>query len=208
MGYQNDIFISYARENDLRPPSGRKGWVTRFREELEYRLRTRIGNLRRPRIWWDNEGLATNQAITPEIQAQLEGSMLLLVLLSINYLESPNCKGELEHFFQHARAQGPDGLFLPGNVCRIFNILLRNYDPNWWPAELRESVAFPFCDTDEPGVLGDPTDPGSMRKRFRSQMTRLVDALEKILLYTPRRAEESPEEAPELPAVLDRKSVV
>ena len=47
-GFEHDIFISYARMDDLPPPGKEKGWVSWLFDYLEFSLSRRLGDIE---IW-------------------------------------------------------------------------------------------------------------------------------------------------------------
>jgi hypothetical protein len=92
------IFMSYARDDDLTPP-GRddlKGFVTYLDEQLRYEL-TLLGEPR-PRLWRDKRGIDPAEQFDALIAKAIEDSQLLVVTLSRNWLARPWCHRELELF--------------------------------------------------------------------------------------------------------------
>ena len=102
-----DIFISYARDDDLPPPDkpDRKGFVTFLDESVRYEFRD-LGP-ERPKIWRDTKRIADGAQFTPEIEQALKNASFLLVILSPNWMASTWCNRELETF---AKYHGPDRL--------------------------------------------------------------------------------------------------
>jgi len=92
------IFISYARNDNVRPP-GRddlKGFVTFLDEQLRYQL-MRLGDSG-PKLWRDTRRIDAAEQFDPEIAKAIAASQLLLVILSRNWVTRPWCRRELELF--------------------------------------------------------------------------------------------------------------
>jgi hypothetical protein len=131
-----DIFISYARDDDLPPPDkpDKKGFVTFLDEAVRFEFKD-LGP-ERPNIWRDTKRIADGAQFTPEIEEALKGASLLLVVLSPNWMHSAWCNRELETF---AKYHGGDGL-----RDRIVVVGKRYVDPNERPAPLQGQTGFAF----------------------------------------------------------------
>ena len=66
------IFISYARNDDLRPPDDqkKKGFVTALKDFLDYEL-TKQGEPR-PELWWDLPNVEDGDQFDPLIKKAIE----------------------------------------------------------------------------------------------------------------------------------------
>jgi len=76
-GYEQDVFISYAHVDDVpffggADPDQAAGWVTRLVRHLENFLAQQVGCAEGFRVWKDNYNLRGNDALTPEIAAELQ----------------------------------------------------------------------------------------------------------------------------------------
>src|SRR5262245_59710016 len=93
-----NIFISYARDDDLPPPDkpDRKGFVTFLDDAVRYEFKE-LGP-ERPKIWRDTKRIADGDQFTPEIEEALKSASILLVVLSPNWMASPWCRRELDAF--------------------------------------------------------------------------------------------------------------
>jgi hypothetical protein len=102
-----DIFITYARDDDLAPPDNpdRKGFATFLDESIRYQFRN-LGP-KRPTIWRDTKRISDGDQFTPEIEEALKNASLLLVVLSPNWMASKWCRRELDTF---AGYHGPDDI--------------------------------------------------------------------------------------------------
>ena len=115
-----NIFISYARDDDLPPPDkpDRKGFVTFLDEALRYEFRD-LGP-ERPKVWRDTRRIADGAQFTPEIEDALKSASVLLVILSPNWLASTWCKRELETFAKyHGRTTFPNASSSSASITSI-----------------------------------------------------------------------------------------
>jgi hypothetical protein len=131
-----DIFVSYARDDDLPPPDkpDRKGFVTFLDESIRYEFRDLGPD--RPKIWRDTKRIADGAQFTPEIEEALKQASTLLVVLSPNWMASAWCKRELDTF---AKLHGPDGLHE-----RVIVVSKRYVDPDKRPSLLQGQSGFAF----------------------------------------------------------------
>jgi TIR domain len=131
-----DIFISYARDDDLPPPDkpDGKGFVTFLHEWVGYEFRD-LGP-ERPKIWRDTKRISDGAQFTPEIEDALKQASILLVVLSPNWMASTWCKRELDTF---ATLHGPDGL-----RERIIVVGKRYIDPDKRPSLLQGQSGYAF----------------------------------------------------------------
>ena len=95
------IFLSYARDDDLLPPNlppGKQasGFVTALHNQLLYEFRNLGGE--RPELWRDIHGINRGDQFASVIETQIEQSDLLLVVLSLNWIKREWCLRELEAF--------------------------------------------------------------------------------------------------------------
>ena len=105
-GFEQDVFISYAHVDDVpffggADPDQSAGWVTRLVRHLENFLAQQIGRAEGFRVWKDNYDLRGNDALTPEIAAELRRAATFIAILSPGYLASAWCRHETRLFAQH-----------------------------------------------------------------------------------------------------------
>ena len=183
-----DIFISYARDDDLPPPDkpDKKGFVTFLDEAVRFEFKD-LGP-ERPKIWRDTRRIADGAQFTPEIEDGLKNASLLLVVLSPNWMHSSWCNRELETF---AKYHGPDGL-----RDRVVVVSKRYVDPNERPALLQGQTGFVFYvrNEDPEEIVGDIEffDRGEPRD------VRYWDKLKALAAYLVRR-KPGPPPAPAYP---------
>jgi hypothetical protein len=101
-----DIFISYARDDDVSPPDrpDKKGFVTFLDESVRYEFRDLGPN--RPKIWRDIRRISDGDQFTPELENALKEASILVVVLSPNWMASKWCNRELETFAKYHDAEG------------------------------------------------------------------------------------------------------
>ena len=79
-GYEHDVFISYAHNDNEPDREGDRGWVERFEAALTLRLLKRFG--REVAVWRDPE-LARSQRFNPVIEQAVRGSAIVLSLVAM-----------------------------------------------------------------------------------------------------------------------------
>lgn len=120
-----DLFISYAHVD--------KHWVDIFVPLLEQQVNWQVGRVKPDRIWKDNR-FASNMAVTPEIEAQLEQATCLVSVLSPGYLASKWCQYELNRFSERVGT----------NSWRIFYVELDQIAQERKPAAISELLGSRF----------------------------------------------------------------
>ena len=105
------VFISYARNDDLKPPFDETthGWVTFFWHQLRFEL-TNSG-LPEANLWLDRFEIEPTEEFTPKIEAALRDAELIIPILSENWIKRDWTHQELEKFLElHPAAN--DGIVL------------------------------------------------------------------------------------------------
>jgi TIR domain len=143
------IFISYARDDDVTPPGvpGATGFVTHLHQHLDYEFKKR--EPQRPRLWRDTEQLGDGEQFEPRLDEEINASAILLVVLSRNWMARPYCRRELESFAARWRHEGPESI-----KRRIVVVGCRHLDPNVRPSWLQGQVGFAFYSLDDPDSRG------------------------------------------------------
>jgi hypothetical protein len=155
-GYVNDVFISYAHNDDETYDESEKGWVERFVGELSVRLLKRLGE--KAQVWRDESRLQGGAKLDPALEDAIRGSAVLITLLSPSYVNSEYCAREIEWFHSEAGAS-PIGLSI-GNQTRVLPVLLYNLPEHRWPEPVQGTLAVRFHDAAE-DELGDPVPAGA-----------------------------------------------
>lgn len=184
--FKYDIFISYARVNDQRPPGHPdiKGWVTLFHEYLEKELAERFGRSGKVEIWRDTRNMGGNTVFDDEIRESIEESAIFLALTSLGYVsEESYCPKELKRF--HDKASGESYGLTIGNRHRILKLLLQNIGDGQnlgdaeWPREFQGTEGFPFHNAERREQLGRATPHDE--RLFSQQLEPLVEAIDQTL---------------------------
>jgi hypothetical protein len=123
MRFENHVFISYGRVDNITTSDEERAWVTRFHEDLAAYLSTNLG--RQAEIWRD-DWLHGNDLLENEILKQLLQTATLVSVLSKRYLVSEWCQKELEAFCRAAERNG--GLSIRDKT-RVFKVMLRPIEP-------------------------------------------------------------------------------
>ena len=177
-GFEHDIFISYARVDDLTAdPNPQQGWVSQFERHLDVALSKKVGRLNTVKLWRDTRELRGNQLFDQTIQESIQGSAVFVVLNSQGYLRSDYCRQELECFYQKAQK---DRIGLAaGDDYRIFHLLLQNIARPAWPREAGRTTGFAFHDAIEGDGDGEPLPPST--ELFRARLRAVAEAIYRTL---------------------------
>ncbi len=163
--YQHDVFVSYAHG----PKAGGKdllgNWSRQFRDQLHAHIAMNLDTKDKDRqvdVWMDTR-LARNQPLA-DIQRRVEGSALLVAIMSPFFLQGSWCADEARWFGEANRRRG-------GTLERIFVVRAKWTDETHWPPTLRDAAGHvlpgyplhtPRTDKDDPttpyGLAGTP-DP-------------------------------------------------
>ena len=150
--YTYDIFVSYARVDDLPESVTQEGWVTTLVRGLKKRLAQKLGRNDAFTLWMDYE-LAGNVPFTPEIMHTLQHSATLLLILSPGYLASKWCQQEMQTFLRTLRERTHAG-------SSVFIVERAALGEDRRPPELQELLGYRFWVVDREGrpprILGDP----------------------------------------------------
>ncbi|MBW4630037.1 MAG: hypothetical protein KME49_32135 [Brasilonema octagenarum HA4186-MV1] len=145
MGFEDDIFISYAHIDNQPLSQGQKGWISDFHRALEIRLAQLRGE--KPKIWRD-EKLQGNDYFGDTIVERFPKVVLLLSVLSPRYVRSKWCIKELQKFCEAAATNG--GVRL-AEKSRIFKIIKTPIARNEHPPEVQELLGYEFYQLDQSG---------------------------------------------------------
>src|SRR5579863_8466204 len=165
------IFVSYARNDDLPPLDGEgKGFVTTLLKHLEFHFSC-FGEPT-PVIWRDRRAIARSEQFDPIIEKGISDSQLLLVVLSNNWVHREFCRRELELFSQHWRSEGENGV-----KGRIIVVGKNHIEPNARPALLQgqEGYLFYAPDEDNPTRFREFFIRGKAREEFHERSQELAE---------------------------------
>jgi hypothetical protein len=171
--FDHDVFISYAHLDNVPDREGEKGWVEQFAQQLSVTLLKRFDE---PVDIWRDPALKRSQLFDRVIEKAVQGSGVMISLITNRYLHSEYCQQEIKWFCDKAE-QEPCGLIMDDYV-RVFPVLLYNIPPESWSDACRGASAFLFHDARGPD-FGEPLDPDS--EAFSKQLRVLVDELHTVL---------------------------
>jgi hypothetical protein len=115
--FDEDVFISYAHNDDDVFAPEQWGWVTRLHQDLEQRVRNYLGS--DVHFWRDCE-IRNNEDFTKKIFNRLMRTATFLSVLSPSFLKREWCKRELESFSGHAESNM--GILVDDERSRIFKV--------------------------------------------------------------------------------------
>ena len=179
------VFISYARDDDLAPP-GRddlKGFVTYLDEQLRYEL-TLLGEPR-PKLWRDKRRIDPGDQFDPLITKAIDESQLLVVVLSRNWLVRPWCRRELE-LFRARRANEVEA------QRRVVVAARNQVAPDQVPPLLRDQEGYLFFDLERGNEAGQEQEFFARGRVVDPRYETRVADLARYLWRAAKRFEVSP----------------
>jgi Domain of unknown function (DUF4062)/TIR domain len=136
MKFENDIFISYAHnDNKLYNTKDEEGWIDEFHRCLVTRVTEVFG--KKPVIWRDRK-LSGNDYFDKTIEDEISKSAILISVFSPPYLNSEWCIRELKKF-----CSGSEDISI-GNKSRLFKIIKYPVEKNAFPTEVQRFLGYPF----------------------------------------------------------------
>ena len=181
-GYQHDVFISYAHEDD-------REWVNRLIARLEPAIKQRLGV--KPSVWIEDEKLRASRDFSNEIPESVRSSAAFVLLPSPTYVRSRYCVDvECKVFAEtyparRARFAGKDF----ANELFAFRCPILPVDGNEHWTLFEGLTDIPFCDEADTFATGSPPFEAS----FRRLVGELVDLLKRmrnhstaVFLYPPQ----------------------
>ena len=123
---QYDVFISYARKDDVPDPDAGLGWVSGIKAEIEHSSRKETG--REYEVFFDRDRIEKFDPWADTIRSALRSSRVMLVCVSENYFASPPCKWEWDEFAMRRSRMLSAGRGSGGVVCPVFFVLAPGTD--------------------------------------------------------------------------------
>ncbi len=133
-GFENDIFISYASDNNVEVKEG-KGWVTHFRDRLEKEMRCHIG--KNFKVWMDGIDIVVGDDFKDKIIRGIEKSATLLIIMSNAYLNSDWCTMERKAFLEYVNKLKLSGIDGVSGLKRIFIVRFQDVPVSKTPEGLK-----------------------------------------------------------------------
>jgi hypothetical protein len=131
------IFVSYARNDDLPPLGEKTGFINDLYANLKQEFK-RLGP-ETPELWRDKRQIEPSDQFDPIIEQGVKDSQVLLVVLSRNWLKRPYCLRELELFAARWKAEGDAAI-----RKRIVVVAKHLVNPNDRPPLLQGQEGFTF----------------------------------------------------------------
>jgi hypothetical protein len=170
-GYENDIFISYAHNDNLSVMDFE--WVDWFHENLENLLIGKLGE--RPVIWRDRR-MDQTDLIEGLLDSRVNTSALMLVIVSPSYLKSKWCGWERKTFVENAAKRG--GLRV-ANKSRIIKVVKIHEERTVLPEELQETLGSEFLRHEQAAGRYVELDPQS--SECRQKLDALADSIKSLI---------------------------
>ncbi len=159
MTFKHDVFISYAHLDNQELVEGQKGWVANFHRALEIRVGQYLG--KEPNVWRDPK-LRGNDVFADTLITRVQGSAILISVLSPRYVRSEWTRREVNEFIKAA-----DRELSVGDKCRIFKILKTPVPLDQHPLVLKPLLGYEFFkidpETGRPRELDEIFGPGAQR---------------------------------------------
>jgi len=150
--FDEDVFISYAHNDDDVYAQESLGWVTRLHQDLEQRVRNYLGS--ETQFWRDSE-IRNNDDFTNKILRRLIKTATFLPVLSPSFLCSEWCGREVDAFAGHAANNM--GILIDDERSRIFKVEKMPVDRGALPTTMQGTKTYRFY---EP----NPAHPNRMRE--------------------------------------------
>jgi hypothetical protein len=161
--FDEDVFISYAHNDDDVYGPERSGWVAQLHQDLEQRVRSYLGA--DIRFWRDCE-IRNNDDFTNKILKRLTRTATFLSVLSPSFLQRDWCKRELEAFA--GCAEGQMGVLIDNEKSRIFKAEKTPVERNALPPVMQGTKTYRFY---EPNPA-NPQSPRELRPDFGTEFFR------------------------------------
>ena len=141
--YEDDIFISYAHNDNEALLEGQRGWIDNLHQALKKRLQVHLGA--KVEIWRDPR-LQGNDYFADALVEQIPKVAILISVLSPSYINSEWCRKEMQLF---CRIAGETGGVRIGNKARIFKVEKIGVSLDKHPPELQGMTGYQFHYLDE-----------------------------------------------------------
>jgi hypothetical protein len=178
--FDEDVFISYAHNDDDLYAQEPWGWVTRLHQDLEQRVRNYVGS--DIKFWRDCE-IRNNDDFTKKILNRLVRTATFLSVISPSFLQRDWCKRELEAFA--SRAQNDMGLLVDDERSRIFKVEKMPVERSALPPAMQGTKTYRFYEADpaQPKRVHElrPLLGGEYYRRYFEEMDELAKDIAALL---------------------------
>jgi hypothetical protein len=178
--FEEDVFISYAHNDDDRYAGEESGWVTELHHNLRQRVRNYLGA--DVRLWRDIE-IASHDDFANKIANRLAKTAMLLPVLSPSFLKREWPLRELELFVENAHREA--GLLIDGEKSRIFKVEKMPVHRDVLPSVIQGTRSYQFYrpDPNQPNRTREfrPHLGGDYKQRYFEQMDELANDIATLL---------------------------
>ncbi len=148
MGYlshfDEDVFISYAHNDDDSYPQEQRGWVAQLDEDLKKRIAVFLDG-KKPSVWRDPD-IRPNEDFEQKISTRLARTATLLSIISPSFFQRNWCIRELEEFANYAAKTF--GIRIDEEKSRIFKVEKVPVDRQTLPEHLQRTGSYKFYGPD------------------------------------------------------------
>ena len=178
--FDEDVFISYAHNDDDVFPPEQWGWVTRLHQDLEQRVRSYLGT--DVRLWRDCD-IRNNEDFSKKIFNRLMRTATFLSVLSPSFLQREWCKRELDSFAGHAEAKL--GILVDQERSRIFKVEKMPVERSALPPTMQGTKTYRFYQPDpaqpKRTIELRPLLGGEYLRRYFEEMDELAKDIASLL---------------------------
>ena len=185
--YDNDLFISYARVDNMPPLAVEKeGWVEIFHKALSGRLAQILGS---DTTTWQVRKLLENDMISDD-HINITKSAIMICIVSPAYIKSVWCRLELETFYGYVAKHG--GVLLKGRP-RIFKIEIASISRELEPDYIKYLASYPFYESDENAKTANPLGLKGKDEEglFLEKINNLTMDISEVLRFLSERDEDT-----------------
>ncbi len=180
--FDEDVFISYAHNDDDAYAQEQRGWVTQLHQDLQQRVRNYLGA--DAQFWRDCE-VRNNDDFTIKILKRLSRTAIFLSVLSPSFIKRVWCRRELDTFAEHAGNSG--GVLVAEEKSRIFKVEKMPVERDQLPAPMQATKTYKFYSP-------NPTQPervhelrpflgGEYSRRYFEEMDELAKDIATLLSH-------------------------
>ncbi|RPI81637.1 MAG: toll/interleukin-1 receptor domain-containing protein, partial [Planctomycetaceae bacterium] len=191
-GYDYDVFISYARDNDKTDPGDNSsGWVATLKDRLERLVNERLAADGKIKVFFDSGSIAPNAPLSDTLRHAATRTATLVVIFSPRYLKRPWCTQERELFVKSA-AQAAEGS--ASGLSRIFLVHFDEVPLERRPAEFQNLLGIDFyfkhpVEGWTRELYDDDTVPTELKVTYNERLRKLRHHLAETLNSMRREAE-------------------
>src|ERR1700693_4707149 len=144
--YEEDVFISYASQDDALIGNAAEGWISKLHSDLQKRVHQTLGQA--AKFWRDDSDLKGNDQLTPTLIAVLQKTGAMISVVSPCFISSKWCRKEVEVF-----CAKDGGKFNAGGVAklRIFKVMKFKGERVEEFPELKDASSYEFYEIDTEG---------------------------------------------------------